>query len=137
MSAEMYKTIKTILENHNMTFDDLKQKELLKVHNDPWMSFNIEYIGDKYNQDTYALAHYGKQNGDMMADPDMEFIIVKESFVPCTFQNDYIPIFQQSIELDDNLRLVMRRRLLRQLIDFSNTWAKNLKDQGFTELKAQ
>lgn len=31
---------------------------------------------DKLTSDTIALAHNGKQNGDLMSDPDMEIRII-------------------------------------------------------------
>ena len=46
-------------------------KESLKLDNAPeaYMPLSVDRTGDN----TFALAHYGEQNGDLMADPDMVF----------------------------------------------------------------
>ena len=39
----------------------------LHLENPPWMALSIEVIGEHL----VSVAHYGEQNGDAMADPEM------------------------------------------------------------------
>jgi hypothetical protein len=60
----------------------------MKFVNSGLMPLNV----DKLTSDTIALAHNGKQNGDVMADPDMEVRIYPDLKMAeaLTFRNDYM-----------------------------------------------
>lgn len=76
----------------------------------------------------FSLAHNGRQNGDLMADPDMEVIWVPGP-IPAlqaqTFQNDFAGVYQ-NIEHPR----VNREHLARSLNSFLNLWLRNLLEQG-------
>lgn len=97
---------------------------------DSFMDLSIEWIGD----DRLAMAHYGKQNGDLMADPDMELIVDfdKKEVLPATYQNDYLGVYQE-VYLENNQ---WRPKLSRELTSFLNTWLRNLEFQGHVLTKA-
>ena len=94
------------------------------------MDLTIEWIDD----DHLAMAHYDEQNGDLMADPDMELFvdIDKKEILPTTYQNDYVGVFQE-VYLDNNQ---WRPKLSRELSSFLNTWLKNIEFQGHVLTKA-
>lgn len=71
-----------------------------------------------------SLTHYGKHNGDLMADPDMTIHIdhANRSVQALSYQNDYAGIYTRA-------RLGERSR---SLDEFLNDWLRNLADQGFT-----
>ena len=50
------------------------------------------YRVDCYGNPVYLIAHYGVQNGDLMADPDMFFSVNRkeQKIIPLTFRNDYL-----------------------------------------------
>lgn len=50
---------------------------------------------DELTSDTIALTHNGKQNQDVMSDPDMEIKIYLELKISeaLTFRNDYMGIY--------------------------------------------
>jgi hypothetical protein len=47
----------------------------VKVKNDPYMDLNIDVLYVKDDQIVISMAHNFVQNGDLMADPDMEIRI--------------------------------------------------------------
>ena len=101
-----------------------KRYRYAKLEADGFMDLTIEWIGSN----RISITHYGEQNGDLMADPDMELIIDfdKKEILPATFQNDYIGIYQE-VYSDNNQ---WRPELSRELTTFLNTWLKNIEFQG-------
>ena len=89
-----------------------------------FMDLTVERIG----LDRIALAHYGEQNGDLMADPDMELIIDfdKKEVLPATFQNDYAGIYQEVYNGNNQ----WKPKLSRELTSFLSTWLRNIELQG-------
>jgi len=93
---------------------------------------NLEYADEEGNP-IYSIAHYGEQNGDLMADPDMEIAVNDKEgrIIPRTFQNDYMALFQQVFKTQDGRR-VYSPSLLRDLDAFLWQWLQNIEQQGFT-----
>ena len=93
---------------------------------------NLEYADEEGNP-IYSIAHYGEQNGDLMADPDMEIAVNDKEgrIIPCTFQNDYMALFQQVFRTQEGRR-VYSPSLLRDLDTFLWQWLQNIEQQGFT-----
>ena len=89
------------------------------------------YTDDKGNP-IYSIAHYGEQNGDLMADPDMEIAVNdgEGRIIPRTFQNDYMGLFQQVFREQDGHK-VYSPGLLRDLDTFLWQWLQNIEEQGF------
>lgn len=100
----------------------------LKINNDPYMPLVIERIGE----DVYTMSHYGEQNGDLMADPDMEILLIPEteSAEALTFRNDYMGLYQEVRREIDGKRYISPK-LRSELNRFLSQWLKNLKQQGF------
>ena len=69
------------------------QADYMKFTSSGLMNLNV----DNLLNDTIALAHNGKQNGDVMADPDMEIRIYPEmkTAEALSFRNDYLGIYQE------------------------------------------
>lgn len=90
---------------------------------------------DKLFNDIISLAHNGIQNGDVMADPDMQVKIYpgSKSAEALTFQNDYLGIFQEVYpELGK-----YRPKLKRELNQFLNDWLKNIIEQGYSMVEKE
>lgn len=87
-----------------------EEREYLKIDNSNgvYMPLSIQ----KLDNNRVALAHYGKQNGDLMADPDMEFEIGEDYIKPLTYQNDYMGYFTDNPDTE-----------------FANMWLRNIKEQ--------
>lgn len=99
-----------------------------------FMDLVIEDLGfrDDLGNKVFSISHYGEQNGDLMADPDMEvsFDEKNERIIPRTFRNDYIGLFQEVFCIIDGQKCY-RGRLLVDLDTFLWQWSKNLEMQGF------
>ena len=95
-----------------------------------YMPVYIELIGriDKY--DFFSLAHYGRQNGDAMRDPEMIIALHKESqqFVPYYYRNDYMGMEQYSARWTDE-GVLLNRRLQADHTTFANQWLRNIATQ--------
>lgn len=77
-----------------------------------------------------ALAHNYKQNGDLIADPDMQIAIHKHGMAEAlTYQQDNLGIYQQVYDTFPAPRQ-MRTRLKKELNSFLNQWLKNCLNQG-------
>ncbi len=104
---------------------------------DGFMDFVVEnlersetFLGEPMQ--VYSIAHNSVQNGDLMADPDMEIGVINDGehmrVIPMTFQNDFMGIYQTVFNYD---RTAFSRQLLTALDEFLYLWLENIKDQGF------
>ena len=111
----------------------------LHIENPPWMPLDIEDIltSGPNGLPTLSVAHYGKQNGDAMRDPEMLFEVRREGveFIldPYYWRNDYLGIERYSSFRDDEQKLFTLPALKRQHEQFARTWDTNLRAQGFYE----
>lgn len=116
-------------------FGGLEQFTSVTIENPGWMRLSIERIGEgPRNLPLFSIAHYGKLNGDLMADPEMTFEVGASGWLPVSFRNDYASIYQEGERgavFTDNGKVMIRLRLVRELASFARTWNRNLKDQGF------
>ena len=93
-----------------------------------FMPVHVDYLYETEHGTVYAIAHNYRQNGDTMADPDMEFLVNKLGIFPMTYQLDGLGIFQRAIEIRDG-RLLYARKLQNQLKNFANDWMININEQ--------
>ena len=85
-----------------------------------FMDLNIEII----DENRLAIAHNFELNGDLMADPDVEFTVDKENklLYPQTYQQDTLQIYER---VDGNpIRI-------NELNQFMNQWFNNITDQYY------
>jgi hypothetical protein len=92
-----------------------------------FMPLSVDRLGEHH----FSLAHNGECNGDLMADPDMQFWISPEGEIfPYTYQNDYAGIFQEALEFDEHDKpVVFYHHLQRQMTIFADQWMKNIAAQ--------
>ncbi len=107
-----------------------KRYNYLKMKADSFMDLSIERIGDN----KISISHYGEQNGDLMADPDMELIIDDDAktVMPATFRNDYVGVYQEVYQGDKWIP-----KLSTELTSFLRQWLINIENQGHVVFKAQ
>ena len=91
----------------------------------------VELVGDiKGYGKVISIAHYGEQNGDLMADPEMTFTIVDGKYYPISFKNDYVGLYQEVFGYnEDGEPEAIDKKLQSNLTDFANQWMKNIKEQ--------
>ena len=76
-----------------------------------------------------TLAHYFEQNGDLIADPDVE--LHYPSWVPTGITQAYFGYRQKFIERDG--KTFIDTRFHKDVSSFLTLWARNIKAQGWAE----
>ena len=102
-----------------------------------YMPLSVEEIGSSGDGDRLvSLCHYGEQNGDLMRDPDIVFLVHTgpdgAAAEPVSFRNDYLGIVQDVYRYDETGRRTHVVASLRQdLKEFARAWFVTLREQGF------
>ena len=107
--------------------DGPSSRRLGETSNSGTMPLSIGRLGPRL----FSLAHYYKQNGDTMRDPDVELYRDPQGrWFPVTFQQDgTMPVYTVALNLDaDGITGVYRRRYA-SLRDFVRMWLRNLRAQ--------
>ena len=103
-----------------------------KVANNPnLMPVIIEKVGNLTGYgEIISIAHYGKQNGDLMADPEMTFTIVDGKYYPISFKNDYVGLYQEVFSYnEDGEPETIDIKLQSDLTTFANQWMRSIQEQ--------
>lgn len=92
----------------------------------------LEY-SDYRGRPVYYMAHYGEQNGDQMADPELRFSVDKDAGIiePLEFRNDYLGL-NQEVYIERDCKTLYSHRLRTDLDVFLWHWLQNIKEQGFS-----
>lgn len=105
------------------SFEEVELGAAFKIENGAFMDLHVE----KTSPDTLSLAHYYKQNGDLIPDPSWEFKRVARGD-----EVHYIPIkLRQPRALGVGVREEYNPEGLAGVQDFLGTFSKNLREQGF------
>lgn len=107
--------------------------EALKIKSGGYMDLNLDMLYEEDGGYTIAMAHNYIQNGDVMADPDMEIRIIPSMKMAeaLSFRQDgSIPINQHVYEEVDG-QIMVYPKLKKELNSFLSGWLLNLKKQGF------
>jgi hypothetical protein len=141
--------METLNKNSNSIFcaliDKMQGKQHLKIINEPFMPLTIERIGQAYGGEAqlYSLCHYYEQNGDLMQDPEMCFIVADHRgqdnptawdqvrIAPYLYQQANTGTYQESITLQNNELTTIDHALQAEHTAFANQWLSNIKQQGF------
>ncbi len=78
-----------------------------------------------------SVAHYGEQNGDLMADPEMEFLVGGGEIGPISFRNDYLGLMQYARWRDEKGKEMLKPALIVELRAFARKWAENIHSQRY------
>jgi len=104
------------------------------------MPLSVEEIGiDGEGHRLVSLSHYGEQNGDLMRDPDIVFMVQDAPYgpiaEPVSFRNDYLGLAQEVSRYYDETgtgtRTHLDMKLKQDLREFAQIWFANLHEQGF------
>lgn len=107
--------------------------EALKLKSGGFMDLNLDMLFEEDGKYTIAMAHNYTQNGDVMADPDMEIRIIPSMKMAeaLSFRQDGgIPINQHVYEEVDGKTMVYPM-IKKELNTFLSGWLLNIKNQGF------
>lgn len=93
------------------------------------MPLSIDRLYKNEDEVRYAIAHNFIQNGDCMADPDMEIVVnhTTKTVEAKTYQLDSLGVYQ---EVDDTEK---GRKLRIDLNNFLTQWLQNIHAQGYLE----
>lgn len=130
-----------------LLLDRMGDRQHLEIENEPYMPLTIERLGDAYGGDAalYSLCHYYEQNGDLMQDPEMCFVVVdgrtaeKKGYenvqvTPYYFAQANLGYYEQSIVFDNGVMKKCDDKAQHGQTEFAVIWLKNIKGQGFLEI---
>lgn len=112
----------------------LQFKGAISLKSGAFMDLNLDDLGkDETGNIRFSMAHNFEQNGDIMADPDMEIRVIPEmqSIEALTYQLDSLRIFQQ-VYPEPNM---VDPKAKKELNNFLGTWLTNLIQQRFKLVK--
>ncbi|MBF0543058.1 MAG: hypothetical protein HQM08_01430 [Candidatus Riflebacteria bacterium] len=96
-----------------------------------YMPVIIEKISENAMGKLISLSHYGVQNGDLMADPEVVMILALDGFVyPTSIRQDYLGTFQDAVKYNEEGKIESYQpRLQADIASFANLWLRNIKNQ--------
>ena len=95
-----------------------------------FMPVHVEHVNTCKLGQIFSIAHYYKQNGDMMRDPDMEFIQGGDGeYYPISFWQDSPPLRDEAVDWQDGEIVGYRKQQQARLVTFANIWMLNIRDQ--------
>ena len=108
---------------------ELQFKDAVKIQSQGFMDLNLDDLGKDEHGHVIAMAHNYIQEGDVMADPDMQVRIIPEmhSIEALTYQQDGMGIYQEVYPDSQHVKIKAKK----ELNAFLETWLKNLIIQGF------
>jgi len=100
-----------------------------RVDNAPgaFMYVSVERLSD----DTYSIAHYYEQEGDLMADPDVMFYVAGGDVYPVEITQAGLGVYRRYVEFEGGVPARINARGQADLTSFANTWMKNIQAQQF------
>ena len=124
----------------------LGDKDYIKINNEGYMPLNIECIGEHINtafgfSKLYSVSHTYVQNGDLMRDPEMVFIVCDKrthekdfeniQIFPQVYQQDSLGLYEEGIRIENNRLSFFLKNVQYSHCNFANMWLRNIKQQGF------
>ena len=95
-----------------------------------FMTVHVEYITRCSLGPIYSIAHYYEQNGDLMRDPDIQFIKGGDGeYYPISFWQDSPLIRDEAAAWKGGIVVGYNEKRQAELVTFANTWMKNIKEQ--------
>ncbi|HEY9259495.1 DUF6908 domain-containing protein [Chitinophaga sp.] len=124
----------------------LGSRNHFKIYHEPYMPLSFEklYSGIKtpWGAGTvYSLSHSFVQNGDLMRDPEICFIVVDNreqpddwqliGIYPQLIQQDTMGLYKECVIIEDFTVTRYHPKWQNDICNLANLWLKNIKDQGF------
>ena len=123
----MKSAIEKILTAHRQ-FTAFSESEdyAVKITSEGFMPLSIEKHGKQI-----TVTHYFEQNGDLVPDPDMEFVdFGGEDWLPVAIQHS-TGLYCKAAEQAASGNWLISQRAMCDLKSFARIWARNLMVQGF------
>jgi len=112
--------------------DKLGDDDYVKLESDGFMPLSIDRLWtDEDGAVRISMAHNYIQNGDVMADPDMEIMVYPDRQMAEAMTFQMPNIFQQVYMVNDAGQKMVDLKAKRELNNFLKMWLRNIKRQGF------
>jgi hypothetical protein len=104
------------------------------------MPLVIEYVGEgPEGLPMVSVSHFYMQNGDVMRDPEMVFLVDARwspnwKFTPMMYQQDGLGIYQEIIFKGEDGKWKVRNGMAADAKSFMKLWNRNLKEQGYLDV---
>jgi hypothetical protein len=119
----------------------LNTDDHIKIESTSFMPLTLEFLHNVEMETgvgkLYSLSHTYVQNGDLMRDPEMCFIVVAgqngihTSIYPQMYQLDSMGLYEESVHLDGTKVTGFIPIWQASHCAFANMWLKNILAQGF------
>jgi len=94
------------------------------------MALHVECIGTCNLGRVFSLAHYYKQHGDLMRDPEMLFIHAEDGgYYPAEIWQDPVNSHGVGVLIEDGLAVSIDELEQADLTVFAEVWLKNIQMQ--------
>lgn len=102
----------------------------IKFTSEGFMPLSIQALSDN----RISISHFYRQNGDLMSDPDMEFVVDRENKLLSarTYRQDGLGVNQG---VENEYQEIADFRLEKELNAFTLEWFKNISNQGYSRNK--
>ena len=118
---------KKVMDKLTENIDGANDHKVIDNAKGTFMPVHVEYVGKCDLGEVFSLTHYYEQNGDLMRDPDMEFIKGGDGeYYPISFWQDAPLKRDEAVEWKDSKVSGIRPKLQAKLVTFANTWMKNV-----------
>jgi hypothetical protein len=98
-------------------------------NNKSFMAVHVEVVGQTERGLLISVAHYYEQNGDLMRDPDVVFLVDERAY-PISYRLDGLGLNQEAAHIQDGVWMVCLK-MQADICRFCNQWMKNIKAQQF------
>jgi len=113
----------------------------LKIESKSFMPLTLEFLHKVLTSSgegrLYSLSHTYVQNGDLMRDPEMCFIVVPDPgstetlIYPQMYQQDSLGLYEESVHINGGKVAGFIPVWQASHCTFANRWLKNILAQGF------
>ncbi len=124
----MKATIESILNAHQQLAGFQQHPHYsVKIECTGFMPLTIEKHGERI-----VVAHYFEQNGDLVPDPDVEFVdLGEDDWLPVAIQHS-TGRYCRTAEKSAAGNWLVAKGAMADLRSFVRLWARNLRSQGFS-----
>jgi hypothetical protein len=98
-------------------------------NNSAFMAVCVEIVGQTDRGLLISVAHYYAQNGDMMRDPDVVFLVDEHAY-PISYRQDGLGVNREAACIEDGVWKVYPK-MQADICRFCNQWMRNIKAQQF------
>jgi len=124
------KAAKKVLDALTENMDTLGDSRKIDNTNETFMPVHVDFLNTCDLGNVFSVTHYYEQNGDLMRDPEMQFIKgIDGEYYPISFWQDSPPMRNEVVFWKDGEITGWMGNEQAALVTFANTWMRNIKEQ--------